>query len=123
MRVESVTGVFVRGEGIVKGRSEMEVAKRIMILRGGKDEGGGEVVMVVVSPVEVCREVDNNLRQAKPCEKTIPPSSTAPTTIVRFAIRTKANHHFFQRTHSITPKPPYPKALYLGSDSLRDGNN
>ncbi len=39
----------------------MEVAKRIMILRGGNDEGGGEVVMVVVSPVEVCREVDGGL--------------------------------------------------------------
>jgi len=61
MRVESVMGVVVRGEGMVKWRSEMEVAKRIMILRGGNDEGGGEVVMVVVSPVEVCREVDGGL--------------------------------------------------------------
>lgn len=46
MRVESVMGVVVRGEGIVRGRSGLEVVNRIVRVRGGNGGGEGEEVMI-----------------------------------------------------------------------------
>ncbi len=46
IRVESVIGVVVRGEGMVRGRSGMEVVNRIMSVRGEKEGGGIEELMV-----------------------------------------------------------------------------
>lgn len=42
MRVTSVMGVVVRGKDMLRGRSGMEVAKRITRLRGENEEGEGE---------------------------------------------------------------------------------
>ena len=42
MRVERVVGVVRRGWGMVRGRSGMEVVKRIMRFRGGMVGCGGE---------------------------------------------------------------------------------
>lgn len=46
MSVESVMGVVVRGEGMVRGRSGMEVVNRIMRVRGGDGGGEGEEIMM-----------------------------------------------------------------------------
>ncbi len=46
MRVERVIGVVVRGEGMVRGRSGMEVVNRITSVRGEEEGGGIEELMM-----------------------------------------------------------------------------
>lgn len=54
MRVKSVIAVVVRGEGMVSGRSGMEVVKRIMRVRGGKDGGEGEEAIAYTVGGKLC---------------------------------------------------------------------